>query len=166
MNDSDPDIAEMYYMPLEFIEQWRQIYNETFDTVQMSTNCYAYAWNDRSTINPGYKQEVGYKSKISLARNLQDLMQNAATDGMVFMGTDRPKIRDDFYHACLFVKMAELDKVDDFHWFREDRDGTYSDKAGFNAARNKSNGARFVSMERINYTQYERIGYFYVPRMA
>jgi hypothetical protein len=165
---SDKYIADIWGLADDVVRQWHDLYDQTFGTVQFSTNCYAYLWNDFIVTAPGRKQQVGYRSGWYLLGTVPDFMDAAESDGLKFAGDKKPKPKDDFYEAALFVKQSNVTGlISDYHWFRQDRDGTYSHKAGYDPARNTQPwGLRFRSPDRIDYKGYQKVGYFYVPSVA
>lgn len=155
--------------------QWHACVGDDGSTCLKAANCYAYALNE-----PGYHWAVpGYGfcaepaddffkkfnnlfSGYSAEKFRQALIDGAVSDGLEIV--DGIVVRDGYYMAALFFtdKAGDLD----FHWYRQDDDGTWSHKNGWRAVTNKDDaGAMIVDPRLAKSTEFSIFGsYFLVPR--
>jgi hypothetical protein len=137
--------------------------------IQHSTNCYAYAANDR-TGHPKGKPQPGEHSKKPF-KNLtcSDVTAASVSDGMV-VAPDPPTPKSGYYPVALVI---DPDPVDgDYHWYRQAEDGTWSHKPGWSTATNLDASGKPITDPKAadrdysvtggnNYSTF--CGYFYVP---
>jgi len=141
---------------------------------QDNANCYAYVLNrpDYFWAVPGMgfvKTQTQhfldsatkvFESFTSQDEFRQHLFEGAAQDGL--LPVNQPEHREGHYLAALFFS----DKERDFHWYRQDRDGTWSHKDGWRTPSNKDADGNMITDPRTAYTPRYPVfgGFFLVPR--
>jgi len=109
-------------------------------------NCYNYAlnliFNEYSFIQPG---ELGFSNDNATGQDLKDrrklykgnfkkycakIIELAQKDGLVWLG-DKLETRPGYRLIALAMSKGSLLTTRDYHWYRQDRDGTWSHKPGW-----------------------------------
>jgi RHS repeat-associated protein len=126
---------------------------------QYSTNCYAYAANDPDGHPLGTKPQPGEESGQMFTQLTGDNVAAAAErDGMTRAPGPVPK--DGYYLVALVIAPGV-----DYHWYRQDNDGSWSHKPGHTKATNLDNSGNPITnpenADRGIYSEF--YGYFYVP---
>ncbi|MCG8477277.1 MAG: hypothetical protein MI784_17565 [Cytophagales bacterium] len=122
-------------------------------TIQSRHNCYAYACNvvfkDKSVFGatPGKASGITLPEVFSAA----DVVNAAKADGLVKLeGTAEPQVG--WTKVALFLELQDGNtdgtKAIDFHWYRRDKDGYWSNKGGESPARNTDTNGNKVSDPR------------------
>lgn len=131
---------------------------------QTSTNCYAYAANDRLGHPKGGKPQPGVKcGKPFSAVSCASVGAASACDGMI-PAPNPPPPKPGYYPVALVMHPGV-----DYHWYRLDNTGTWSHKPGHGPATNlDASGNPITNPEtanrdygRVNYKEF--CGYYYVP---
>lgn len=178
INPWNIDTVEALKKELDFLNvkfqpsQWHSCKKSDWNCSK-GVNCYAYALN-----NPDYYWAVpgsGFAhtktkkyftafnkmfEKTSIASFQKMLKQGAKHDGL--LSVKKPVKKDGYYLAALFFPKGERD----FHWYRQDDDGTWSHKIGYMRPTNKDEKGKRIknplSADRGEYSIFG--GYFLVPR--
>ncbi len=133
-------------------------------TNNATTNCFAYAANDPlghiSKPSPGEKSGVDLKSCSGL-----HVASLATNDGFVPAKLDENRLpiqKKGFYLVAL---VSDRDDKD-YHWYRQNQDGTWSHKIGNRLPKNQDESGKPIidveTADRGSYTEF--VGYFYVPK--
>lgn len=140
------------------------LWNDT-PLVSYTTNCYAYVCDDpfdhfysENTPQPGEKAGA-----TKVAATIQEVRREALRDGLMpamidTNGTPQPK---DGYYLAAFSHNPDRG----FHWYRQDKNGTWSHKEGRMKVTNLDADKKPITDPRTaNKGIYEKFGgYFYVP---
>jgi len=134
---------------------------------QLSTNCYAYAADSPFGHPYGDKPQPGVRAGAPMTgMTKKELARAAQADGMIPAG-DPPVAKAGYNIVAGVVAPGQ-----DYHWYRQDSDGTWSHKPGFCRASQtdasghsitdpKSADRDYSSTGGPNYSEFA--GYFYVP---
>jgi hypothetical protein len=179
-------MAREYELPyietLSIAVQARDLYKPR--GYQQTNNCYAYAVNDRDKSfdaadfqgNPG-DRTMGtekarhvdpYKAK-NFAAFVQQTIEGNISDGMIFTGK-RMETRAGFYRTALYARPIAHDVHDpveamDYHYIRQNRDGTWSHKFGALFVTDLDYGGKIITDPKAaSMGAYKFIGYFLVPK--
>lgn len=129
--------------------------------VQINNNCYNYASDVRNNTyaQPGVG---GGLSDVSL--DCPGETAGAIADGLISTGSQPSLAGVEFGHVVALV----IAPARDFHWYRRDRDGTWSHKPGATEATNLDDDDKVITDPRVAdrglYTEF--CGFFCVPRGA
>jgi len=167
------DIIEYYLcnLPIFQPKEW----NKKIDNIQKYNNCYAYAMRDLE-LNREKKPQPGDKSNIDRVKNDEYTCDNFKTNIM----SDYPTIYDinnesncicDYYKVALFLDDSEPNK--DYHFYRQDKDLTWSHKPGNgkainidasdNIIYNPLESDRYFKNSKYKNNYKNHCGYFCVP---
>lgn len=135
--------------------------------IKTSTNCYAYAANDRTGHPAGGKPQPGVKcGNPAKSASCSEVGRAAQCDGMT-PAPNPPTPKPGYYPVALV-----MDPGVDYHWYRLDNNGTWSHKPGHGDATNvdasgkpitnpETANRNYSGTSRVNYSQF--CGYYYVP---
>lgn len=140
---------------------------------QHSANCYAYAANDDGNpaamvSHPGFYSTGSFMDQ-NAGSDTDAVIKGMESDGFTPLDRLPSRPSKDFYLVALAFDTATPDH--DFHFYRRDRDGTWSHKIAWNRISNRdASGAVIRNLEAAdrrgrgehNYTDLR--GYFYAPR--
>lgn len=135
--------------------------------VQFNTNCYAYACNDSfCDYKPGtYLPQPGVAAgdKIFMVPQADKMQEAAIRDGLELAGTsafEKPPAKEGHYLAALYVYPGN-----EYHWYRQDQDGTWSHKTNGQAPKNTDDSGKVIKDLMMAYKGRLKDfgGYFYVP---
>lgn len=95
-------------------------------------NCYNYATNtpDGSFAQPGWGAGGSMESPYTCG----GVTSAAESDGLQFAGRTMEEAQDRCDASCCLVALFVSEDNKDFHWYREDADGTWSHKPGWTPA--------------------------------
>ena len=139
-----------------------------------NNNCYAYAVNNPvPTPTRSSKPQPGYKawgvSPASADCNVAYITAASVADGLTYLGAT-PSSTSSTPSADYVVALV-IDPGVDYHWYRHNRDGTWSSKSGSEPANNVDASGKVIQDPRtanrnyaawvLNYTLWG--GYFAVP---
>lgn len=152
--------------------------------VQTSTNCYAYAMDSRLGHPAGGKPQPGDKSGTALSDpvNCADTTAAVVADGQpdAIAKASRcpyneqekkpPPEKAGYYLVALVVtsKPSGYDAKDgvyyinDYHWYRQDEDGSWSHKPGHGVARNVDSAGKPVTNPETA-ARRDTVGTTYIP---
>jgi len=101
------------------------------DGIQFNNNCYNYATNTRTDTfaQPGTGSGNPFANTACA-----DVDQAARSDGLTSTSCDDPECTGCCHQVALVIWPGQ-----DFHWYRRDRDGSWSHKPGSTQARNVDN---------------------------
>lgn len=131
--------------------------------IRNSTNCYAYAANDPLGHPPGKPQPGEHCGSPYTDTTCAAVGAAARCDGMI-AAPNPPPAKPGYYPVALV-----MDPGVDYHWYRQDNDGTWSHKPGnTNATNLDASDNPITNPERANrdygrYNYREFCGYYYVP---
>ncbi len=144
--------------------------------IQNSTNCYAYMLNRPWGFPAGHKLQPGElhgnplssASDVNAFRIIELVRQDAIFEGFIF--EDAPP--DQACPAGTYKVALVVDPGVDYHWYRQNPDGTWSGKGGHGAATDLDASGNVITDPRtadrnygfINY--YEFGGFFCVDAFA
>lgn len=118
-------------------EEWND-----WNGIQYNNNCYNYACNIQTGTyaQPGRASGNGY-SAINCAE---------VTDGAISDGLKEHSPCNDSCSGCCHTVALAMDTVEprDYHWYRLDRDGTWSHKPGWGEATNLDNSGNIITDPR------------------
>jgi len=141
-------------------------------TCENGVNCYAYALNNPKYYwaVPGFgfahaKTQIyfdAFKKKfgaLSTAEFRKCLIRGAKHDGLIPVFT--PKAKKGYTLTALFFPRGQHD----FHWYRQDDDGTWSHKVGYKKPTNTDEKGEIIrDPEKADRGEYKLFGgYFLVP---
>lgn len=109
------------------------LWNDGSDT-QNSTNCYAYVLNRRTGFPVGHKLQPGEFSgdpldsidEINASRIIELVRSDSEAEGFSFEESDAQSVCPDGSYKVALV----VDPGVDYHWYRQNPDGTWSHKPG------------------------------------
>ncbi len=155
--------------------KWHSCENHDWRSCAEAINCYAYVLNrpDYHWAVPGHRYaktktqhyftsyDANFKN-VSQAMFRRQLIDGAQRDGLV--RSAELKTEKGYYVAALFFE--DQGGGLDFHWYRQDDDGTWSHKDGWRAVANKTVDGRAIYDPRyISDTNYPIFGgFFLAPR--
>lgn len=167
----DDEIAAKLRLDVEAVKTFRKDFNSVIGHLQFRTNCYAYALNDATGHPAGWAQEPGehsgYERISSDTYNnaIVNFTNRAQADGLIPAGKDAGYL-EGHYRVALFLKRSngKTGESYDFHWVREDYDGSWSQKLGHNAPTNRDMAGKIITDPRTaNLGDYNFVSFFYVP---
>jgi len=140
--------------------------------IQNSNNCYSYAANDPYGHPDDTKPQPGYSAGAPAASaGCGDILDGAAADGMPPMCIDPSNPPPGTYPVAL-VHGHDATGDEDYHWYRQDDDGSWSHKPGHDPATNRDASGNPIhdpqSADRNGiphggYNYDEFCGYFPMP---
>lgn len=148
----------------------RERFFKAYGTVQMSTNCYAFAVGDPHGHKAGAHPSPGLASGflLSSVRDAtgDEVAYYAQKDGLIKAANPYER-RPGMYRVALVI-----DPHNDFHWYRENEDGTWSHKNGHMPVSHRDASGKIIldpqtadrdySAQGLNnYSHF--FGYFFVP---
>ena len=106
--------------------------------IQNSTNCYAYILNWRTGFEVGHKLQPGELSgdplnsaeDINVSKIIELVRSDAEAAGFYFEKSDAPSTCSDGTYKVALV----VDPGVDYHWYRQNPNGTWSHKPGHSEA--------------------------------
>jgi hypothetical protein len=117
-----------------------------------NNNCYNYA-NDKITMTCA---APGVGSHQPTCHSIDEIIQNAVHDGLVFKGTTNPGSCPNGHLVVCLCKGNG-----DWHWLRQDSDGTWSQKMSTSPATNLDDGGNIITDPENMVTGYSiKVGYF------
>ncbi len=179
-NPSAPVFDPSFYYDLED-------YNDPFSPtgIGWNTNCFEYAvggnrFHDLAVADPGNAAGIlgfaldnrgsAFKNKYGadVAISSDNLIRGAEADGLQYVGDniDNENIPDGFYLVTAYIKQGK-----DYHWLRQNSDGTWSGKDGQQApylVTQDNSNITYNTCEPVTeapemFGEYKRVGYFLVP---
>ena len=143
--DSNPDYApDEWNDGLNYDANGDVIYN----TMQSKNNCYSYALDDFDNGNdwglqPGYAEgEMTWRDNMSL----ENVKNAALSDGRIKVPNFLNKLgfgKRGYYEVYLVVD--NTDGIKDYHWYRQDKGGYWSQKHGIGSVNNVDGSGRLIS---------------------
>lgn len=141
-------------------ERW----NSDFDTV-LSNNCYNYACDIR---NNTYAQPGAGAGLVEPPIECAGKTAGAIADGLLSTGPVEDAAGVEFGHRVALAIDPGPPGKPDYHWYRHDRDGMWSQKIGWYPAVNTDDSGQLISdprtADRGRYVIF--CGFFTVPRRA
>ena len=126
-------------------------------SVMPYVNCYSYAFNNQMNwMNPG-SNSIGTITQASISREniLTYIQADAAQLGFVF--------EEIAYDACCtsgsYKVALVIDPGTDYHWYRQNPDGTWSHKPGRSAVVNHDASGQLIYNPQIANRDYSDINY-------
>lgn len=158
--------------------EWHACEDVELTTCEQNANCYSYALNhpDYYWAVPGMgfaktntKHFLKSATKVFEAFSTDEEFRQAMIEGSKQDGllpTSEPKAHKGYYLVALFIADRAGDR--DFHWYRQDDDGTWSHKDGRGAPVNKdAQGNAIRDPREIDHASYPVFGgFFLVPRQG
>jgi len=131
-------------------------------TVQECNNCYNYACN----IQTNTYAQPGYASGNQASQMIcQEVTDGAVSDGLKPINNLDEQCELCGHKVALAVGIL-YDIYPDYHWYRQDKDGTWSHKPGEGTARNTDNSEDFITdpetADRGDYSTF--CGFFCVGK--
>jgi hypothetical protein len=140
--------------------------------IQGSTNCYAYALNMREGFPPGHKLQPGELSgnplsslaDVTVPKIIELTIADARMEGYPFY----PVSRNTTCGVGTYKVALVVDPNRDYHWYRQNPDGSWSHKRGHTAVTNVDASGRLIwdpEAANRNYGSYNYSafgGYFCV----
>lgn len=151
-------------------ESVRAAFSQAYGPVQHSTNCYAFAVNDYQGHDAGKKPSPGRASGFIVPgvrdEDGAEIAYYAELDGLKPASTETEHL-EGHYRVALVISPN-----DDYHWYRENADGTWSHKRGHEPVTNKDAANQIItdpqkaardysSQGGDNYSHF--YGFFHVP---
>lgn len=147
-------------------DRWNQ------DDIRESNNCYSYAANDPDGRPYGKPQPGEASGAPTRDANCLPVLDAAAKDGMPPMCIDPNSPPEGMYPVAL-VHGTDIQGQQDYHWYRQNPDGTWSHKPGSTAVTNLDESGNQIldpaSADRdgtgkggVNYDEF--CGYFPMPK--
>jgi hypothetical protein len=129
----------------------------------LGNNCYNYAANVAPDGHGVALPGKGTSNVISRGADADELRRGCAADKLRFLRTLPSTCPDPGGHIVALINRA--DSRGGFHFFRLNRDQTWSHKDGPRAARNTDDaGRRIINLERASFGyRFEFVGYFHCP---
>ncbi len=142
--------------------------------IQTSTNCYAYMLNRREGFPPGHKLQPGELSgnplaslaDVTVSRIIELSTADAQAEGYTFY----PVTREAACSAGSYKVALVVAPFQDYHWYRQNPDGSWSHKPGHTAVTDRDASGLPIwdpatanrDYGSINYTDFG--GYFCVAQ--
>jgi hypothetical protein len=157
----DAQMHRRYGLTLAEAKEFRQAFADMTDGRQLRNNCYSYAISHPDN-PPGWKLSPGEKAGLGIAKegkfDAKDLTRLVEADGLLSAGQN-PVPKQGYYLVAMFVIPQ-----DDFHFVRQDNDGTWSHKPGDEEVTNLDfDGKPITDPRHAALGQYQFVSYFYVP---
>lgn len=125
-------------------DKWKKIYNNNHN---YKHNCYAYALNQYNDLEiTNNKPQMGnfgypYKIKTRLLKSCEDLKHRVLIDNPhIYAIHHNKKCKKNYYKGYLFIAPNH-----DYHWYRQDKKGTYSHKPGLTKITDKNISYRIIT---------------------
>lgn len=152
--------------------------------IQPFNNCLSYSVGDRDVgredkdyaASPGHRTlgweqatRIGLFDRTEYAAFVRQTIRGNESDGMIFTGREIES-REGFYRVALYARRAKegatsMYEGHEYHYMRQNRDGTWSQKfGGLNVMNTDNSGNIITDPERADMGAYNFIGYFLVPR--
>lgn len=157
---------------IPLLERWDQA--RGYET---HANCYSYAVNDMDRNDPGGTtpgmisgvpvmsgKNVVDRESFDLYKN--NLIAVSQADGLINIGSEIIRPQEGHYLVGLYARYPD-DKYQeaDFHYIRQNSDGSWSHKAGYSPVTNLDIDGKIIDDPRTaNIENYEFITFFEVPR--
>ena len=124
------------------------------DGVQFGNNCYDYACDIRTGTFAQPGTASGY---MLLDTSCYELAQGAESDGLMVVDCDRP------CPLCCHKVALVVAPGDDFHWYRQDKNGAWSHKPGGTPAVNTDASGNAITDPRTADRDYRPWGGRTIP---
>lgn len=153
--------------------------------IQPFNNCLSYSVDDRDVgqdekedyaATPGQRTlgweaatRIGPYKRADYAAFVRQTISGNESDGMVFTGRQMQS-RAGYYRVALYMRRAEQDTQSmyeghEYHYVRQNRDGTWSHKyGGLNVIDTDYGGHKITDPAKADMGAYNFIGYFLVPQ--
>ncbi|MBP3667011.1 MAG: hypothetical protein J6K29_08170 [Clostridia bacterium] len=147
--------------------------------IQYFTNCYSYAYNNQTlyvlrhdsikpnglsqkgSMQPGILGGIGIKSSIQSKHDLLELLEydKATPNGITLIATNAGNIcPEGGYRVALWYDTTSKD----YHWYRQNPDGTWSHKPGdYEVTNVDTHGNLIVDAKNQNTLYSTFVGYYY-----
>jgi hypothetical protein len=160
--NSDRQLHDKYGLTLAEAKEFRAAFNDMAAGYQLRNNCYSYAIGHPDN-PPGWKLSPGEKAGLGIAKENEfdnkDLLRLVKADGLTVAGND-PKPRQGYYLIAMFVIPGE-----DFHFVRQNDDGSWSQKSGEDAVTSLDfKGRPITDPRQADVGEYKFVSYLYVPK--
>lgn len=179
-------VATHFGMTADETRRFEPLARETYlaQGFQEYANCYSYAMNDMDRYNlggdvPGQRANFGYTlaSETSFETYKKELIKAVEADGAMIGGTDAQGI-DGYYRVAVYARSPHPDPkvrgdkpLMDYHFVRENGDGTWSQKLGTTPQTGRGivtnlddNGKVMTDPKTAALGRYEFLTYVYVPQ--
>ncbi len=142
-------------------EQW----NDNADT-QLNNNCYSYALDDPDNPFGGKPQPGQYSGEIFENLTLDDITAAAIRDGRIKQPAFWNKLgfgKQGYYEV--YLVLDNTDGIQDYHWYRQDKGGLWSQKHGNGLVTNVDGAGRLIHNPAranhfyVNYGGYGTLNY-------
>ena len=121
--------------------------------VQENNNCYSYALNDPNNCIEGMPQPGDYSGECYTGLTQDAIIAAAIADGKIKKPTLWNKLgfgKKGYYSVCLVLDIE--DNVQDYHWYRQDKGGYWSQKHGTGLVENvDGSGHRIINPSFANH---------------
>lgn len=159
--NTDQQMHAKYGLTLAEAKEFRAAFDVMTAGRQLRNNCYSYAINHPDN-PPGWKLSPGEKAGLGIAKDdkfrPKTLTHLVEADGLLPAGQD-PVAKKGYYLVAMFVIPG-----DDFHFVRQNNDGTWSHKPGDEEVTNLDfKDKRITDPKTANLGDYKFVSYFYVP---
>lgn len=159
--NTDAQLHAKYGLTLAEAKEFRAAFTTMAGGMQLSNNCYSYALNHPGN-PPGWKLSPGEKAGLGIARkdefDPKDLTRLVKADGLLPAGQE-PVAKKGYYLVAMFVIPG-----DDFHFVRQNEDGSWSHKPGDEEVTNMDfKGRPITDPRKASMDDYQFVSYFYVP---
>jgi RHS repeat-associated protein len=130
--------------------------------IQNSNNCYSYALDDPNNPIGGKPQPGEYSGNTFTNLTLDDITNAAVRDGYIKKPNFFNKMgfgKRGYYEVYLVID--NVDGVQDYHWYRQDKGGLWSQKHGSGYVTNVDGSSHLISNPAIanhNYGVYPGYG--------
>jgi hypothetical protein len=117
--------------PVYAPNEWNDLTTYSEGDIQYSNNCYSYALDDPNNPFGGKPQPGQYSGDMFDNLTLNDITSAAIRDGYVKKPTFFNKLgfgKRGYYGVYLVID--NVDGVQDYHWYRQDKGGFWSQKHG------------------------------------
>ncbi len=178
-------VATHFGMTPQEARRFEPLARETYlaQGFQEYANCYSYAMNDMDRYRlggdtPGEhgSYDFSFSSETNYAIYKKELLKAVESDGAIIGGSDAQPIAG-YYRVAVYARPPHEDPkvrgdspLMDYHFLRENRDGTWSQKRGSNAQTGSGivtnlddNGKVITDPRTAALGRYEFISYVYVP---
>lgn len=163
----DGDLSARYGISQQQARGLRAAFEDATRGVRYRTNCYAYALNSPYGHPAGWKAYPGHKGGLGLEDlkiydpDGREYVRRARADG-VLPGSPELERKPGYYAIALFIREAP---EYDYHFVRQDGDGTWSSKPGEDEASNLDfEGQRILDPRKADFWGYHFKTFLYVPK--
>lgn len=179
------DVAQYFGIELQTVNQLAPNAKKLYlaQGFQEYANCYTYAMNDMDRYSlggdrPGQRADHFFNSSSfsDFKAYKQQLLEAVEADGAIIAGSNAPPL-EGYYRVGVYARPPSTEgktgdnSLMDYHFVRENSDGTWSQKQGFNPVTGRpglvtnkdDHGEIITDPQKATLGRYEFVSFVYVP---